>query len=153
MDKEERDRALSELPRFALERSGAAGLDREYSLAEIAIMTRAAPARLLGLFDRGHLACGARADVAIYDDMNDRTAMFSTARTVLKDGEVIVRDGRVQRWRRGRALSLAPTFDPGIQRRADDYLNERFGAGLDSFSVPASAFGERREFGIEPCRT
>ena len=152
MDKEERDRALSELPRIAAERSGTADLDREYSLAEIAIMTRAAPARLLGLLDRGHLGNGACADIAIYDDLKDRTAMFSAARIVLKDGEVIVRNGEVQRWRRGRTLSLSPPVDPNMQRRADDYLNQRFGAGLDSFSVPAAVFGERRNFRIEPCR-
>ena len=35
------------------------GLDREYTLNEIAIITRAAPARRLGLRDKGHLGIGA----------------------------------------------------------------------------------------------
>ena len=38
------------------------GLDREYTLNEIAIITRAAPARRLGLRDKGHLGIGADAD-------------------------------------------------------------------------------------------
>ncbi|TJV87994.1 MAG: formylmethanofuran dehydrogenase subunit A, partial [Mesorhizobium sp.] len=41
-------------------------IDREYTFEEIAIMTRAAPARLLGLTDRGHLGAGAIADIAVY---------------------------------------------------------------------------------------
>ena len=38
----------------ALKYSSLASIDREYSLYEIAIMTRAGPARSLGLKDRGH---------------------------------------------------------------------------------------------------
>ena len=49
-----------------------ASIEREYTLEEIAIMTRAAPAKLLGLKDRGHLGAGAIADVAVY--RKDRTS-------------------------------------------------------------------------------
>src|SRR5207253_5457303 len=42
------------------------GLTREYTLGEIAIVTRAGPARLLGLKGKGHLGPGADADVTIY---------------------------------------------------------------------------------------
>ncbi len=153
MDKEERDRVLSGLPLLARERSGLGSLDREYSLAEIAIMTRAAPARLLGLDDRGHLRPGARADVAIYADSSDRCAMFSAARVVIKDGETIVRDGEALGWRHGRTLTLAPGYDRAIERRADTYLKDRFGAGVESFAVPEAAFSGRDVFGVLPCRT
>ena len=59
-------------------------LDREYTLDEIAIITRAGPARLLGLRDKGHLGVGADADVTIYDDRADREEMFATPRYVIK---------------------------------------------------------------------
>jgi formylmethanofuran dehydrogenase subunit A len=153
MDKAERDRVVATLPAVARERSGLGALEREYSLAEVAIMTRAAPARLLGLADRGHLKSGARADVAIYQDMPDRTAMFATARFVLKDGVPIVRDGEALGWRAGRTLTLAPQFDDAIKRHADAYLRTRYGAGLGSFEVPQAAFGERQIFEVEPCRS
>ena len=39
------DRAVAELPKAARERSGLSALEREYTLKEVAIMTRAAPAR------------------------------------------------------------------------------------------------------------
>ena len=42
------------------------GLAREYTLDEIAIVTRAGPARLLGLTHKGHLGVGADADVTVY---------------------------------------------------------------------------------------
>ena len=151
MDKEERDRVLAGLPRIARERSGLPGLEREYSLSEVAIMTRAAPARLLGLADRGHLAPGAKADVAVYRDERDRTAMFALARFVLKDGAVIVRDGEIVSWRKGRTLTLDPPAEPAMARRTDAYLRERFGSGLDGFAVPEAAFAGPT-FQVEPCR-
>ncbi len=43
-------------------------LDREYTLYEIAILTRAAPASILGLADLGHLGPGARADITVYQN-------------------------------------------------------------------------------------
>ena len=60
------------------------GIAREYTLNEICIITRAAPARLLGLRDKGHLAPGADADITIYSRQPDIAAMFSTPRYVLK---------------------------------------------------------------------
>ena len=70
-------------------------LDREYSLEEIAIITRAGPARLLGLRDKGQLGVGADADVTLYDDRADREEMFATPRYVIKGGRVVVRDGEL----------------------------------------------------------
>ena len=71
-------------------------------------MTRAAPARLLGLADRGHLAPGARADIAVYRPQPDRAAMFRNAALVFKDGVPIVRDGVPLRCRlRSRARRAA----------------------------------------------
>ena len=68
-------------------------LEREYSLYEIAILTRAGPARCLGLNDRGHLGVGATADIAVYRDDSNRETMFTTPEYVFKDGELVVRDG------------------------------------------------------------
>jgi formylmethanofuran dehydrogenase subunit A len=64
MDKDVRAEWASRLPAEALAVTTLPSLTREYTLTEIATMTRAAPAKLLGLPDRGHLGAGARADVA-----------------------------------------------------------------------------------------
>jgi formylmethanofuran dehydrogenase subunit A len=96
-------------------------MKRELSLYEIAILTRAAPARLLGLADRGHLGVGAAADIAIYRDQADREAMFSTPLAVLKDGAPIVRDGRITATPAGGVHFVEPDYDRSIERELQDY--------------------------------
>ena len=76
-------------------------IDREYTLNELCIATRAAPAKVLGLKDRGHLGIGAIGDVAIYklDPKNyDGHAIekaFSSAACTIKEGEIVVKDGEI----------------------------------------------------------
>lgn len=152
MDKAERDREIATLPEVVGERSGLPELEREYTLSEIAQLTRSGPAKLLGLADRGHLRPGARADVAVYREDRDRTAMFTAAKLVLKDGTAIVEDGEVVEWRAGRTLALTLGSDRAMEKRADAYLTERFGAGLDSFAVPDAAFAETETFEAVACR-
>ena len=140
MDKEEREREIATLPAVVGERSTLPAIEREYTLSEIAQLTRSGPAKLLGLADRGHLREGARADVSVYRESRDRTAMFTAAKLVLKDGDVIVEDGEIVNWRAGKSLSLAVESDKAMERRADTYLSDRFGQGLSSFVVPDAAF-------------
>src|SRR6185437_8072100 len=77
---------ISELPQAAMEVTTLPSITREYTLPEIATMTRSAPAKLLGLADRGRLDPGAVADVAVYQDEKDRAKMFRAAALVFKDG-------------------------------------------------------------------
>jgi formylmethanofuran dehydrogenase subunit A len=90
-------------------------LEREYTLEEIAIVTRAGPARLLGLAGKGHLGAGADADVTVYDDKPDREEMFALPRYVVKGGRVVVRDGELVERVDGTLLRSAPQFDEAIQ--------------------------------------
>ena len=152
MDKEERDREIAALHPVVRERSSLAGIEREFTLEEVAIMTRAAPARLLGLADRGHLGAGARADVAVYVDGPDRTAMFGAARNVFKDGRPVVEDGTVVDAAPGVTLALKVDADAGMTRRVDAYMAKRFGTGLAAFGVPDDAFVQREVFKAQPCR-
>ncbi|MBV8991485.1 MAG: formylmethanofuran dehydrogenase subunit A, partial [Solirubrobacterales bacterium] len=92
------------------------GLDREYTLNEIAIITRAAPARRLGLRDKGHLGVGADADVTIYHDRADCEEMFATPRYVIKGGELAVEEGDLRRADDGLLLSSRAAFDPEVSR-------------------------------------
>jgi len=100
-------------------------LTREYSLYEIAILTRAAPARTLGLADRGHLGAGAAADIVVYREDADRERMFATPEYVFKDGELIVRDGRLVKITSGRVHAVKPGYDRSIEAHVADYF-ERF---------------------------
>ncbi len=117
-------------------------LTREYTWHEIALMTRAAPARLLGLHDRGHLAPGARADIACYRPQEDKAEMFRRAEYVFKDGVLIMERGRVVREHQGRIVAIAPPFDRAIERRLALHYDEVYGAPLGAFDVPEAAIGE-----------
>ncbi|MEJ7640396.1 MAG: amidohydrolase family protein [Singulisphaera sp.] len=88
-------------------RSGLADLPREYSLAEIAIITRASPARMLGLTRKGHLGPGADGDVAIYRPDADKERMFSRPRYLIKAGQVVLDDGDLRSAPEGRSLHVA----------------------------------------------
>ena len=95
MDRSFRQSMLATIHPQAAARSLLRELDREYSLDEIAIITRAAPARILGLHDCGSLAVGKRADIVAYQPQSDWEATFATAKLLLKNGVEVVRDGIV----------------------------------------------------------
>jgi formylmethanofuran dehydrogenase subunit A len=152
MDRDLRAQWFATLPAAAKEVTTLASIRREYSLGEIATMTRAAPAKLLGLADRGHLGPGAVADVAVYADGADRAEMFRAASLVFKDGDVVVRNGEVTHYRWGRALTVAPGHDQAIERRMRDYYSERYGLPADLMAaVPSAAIGRPDPFELVPC--
>ncbi|MBD3256398.1 MAG: formylmethanofuran dehydrogenase subunit A, partial [Candidatus Lokiarchaeota archaeon] len=76
-------------------------IDREYTLNELCIVTRAGNAKTLGLKDRGHLGIGAIGDVAIYKldpenyDGHAIEKAFSNAAYTIKEGQIVVRDGEI----------------------------------------------------------
>jgi formylmethanofuran dehydrogenase subunit A len=131
MDRGVRDERLMQVnPKLLAGSALADGLPREYTLNEIAIITRAGPARLLGLRRKGHLGLGADADVTIYNREADIAKMFSTPRYVIKDGRVIVEEGQLRRTPAGRRLRVAPEYDdallPDLRRYFDAYSSVSF---------------------------
>ena len=90
-------------------------------------MTRAAPARLLGLDDKGHLGAGAVADIAVYREAADAEAMFGRAAWVLKDGVPVVRDGRIVATPVGAIHFAEPQFDAGIVRTIAQHTDRPLG--------------------------
>ncbi|HYK82058.1 MAG TPA: formylmethanofuran dehydrogenase subunit A [Gemmatimonadales bacterium] len=100
------------------------GLTREYSLGDIAIITRAGPARLLGLADKGHLGPGAAADVTIYTPDADRARMFATPRYVIKAGTLVVEEGQLRRAPAGRRLAVRPPYDPAVTRHVKRFFDD-----------------------------
>jgi formylmethanofuran dehydrogenase subunit A len=137
-DRAFRDEEIRRLPEGALEGSALAdGLDREYTLSEIAIVTRAAPARLAGLVRKGHLGPGADADVALYSRDGDVERMFASPRYVLKAGTVVLEDGELRRSVAGRTLRAAPAVDDGAGERLRAGFESRYSIRLESYPVEA----------------
>jgi formylmethanofuran dehydrogenase subunit A len=111
-------------------------IDREYSLYEIAIMTRAGAARLLGLKDRGHLSVGAGADVTVYTEQEDVEAMFAKPDYVFKDGELVVKHGEVVKIVWGNVHTVKPEFDrTAVEHDLRDYYDRYLTMKLDNFII------------------
>jgi formylmethanofuran dehydrogenase subunit A len=114
MDRGHRADQLKRLPERARARTRLADLTREFSLAEIAIVTRAAPARMLGLASKGHLGPGADGDVTIYAPDDDKERMFALPRYLIKGGQIVLDDGAIRASPFGQTRSVAPGFDEAI---------------------------------------
>ncbi|MFA4964584.1 MAG: formylmethanofuran dehydrogenase subunit A [Thermoleophilia bacterium] len=112
-------------------------LDREYSLGEIAIITRAGPARTLGLAAKGHLGVGADADITVYEEHDDKEAMFARPRYVYKGGVLVARDGAAVADVAGRTFSVAPPYDPAIETDLRTFFKEAYTVSFDNYSVLA----------------
>ncbi len=125
MDRSFRDDMLATINADARKMSTLGSLDREYSLYEIAIITRAAPARSLGLHNLGHLGSGARADLVVYKENSDRERMFSRPELVFKAGELIARRGKIVNTVHGATHVVRPDYDASIERELDAYF-ERY---------------------------
>jgi formylmethanofuran dehydrogenase subunit A len=136
MDRTVRDDRLKQVNQKFLAGSALAdGLAREYTLNEIAIVTRAGPARLLGLGAKGHLGVGADADVTIYSRDADIAKMFSTPRYVVKGGIVIVEEGQLRRAPAGRRLRLAPGYDDAVVRDLRKHFEAYSSVSFDNYPV------------------
>ena len=135
MDKNFRNEAFAKLNLDAQAMSNLTALNREYSLYEIAIMTRAGAAKLIGLNDRGHLGAGAAADITVYTDQTDREAMFAKPNYVFKDGELVVKDGKVIKVVWGTTHTTKPAFDIGVEKDLGEYFDKYHTIQLDNFKI------------------
>ena len=100
-----RREALARVHPAVRRRSPLARLDREYSLQELCIITRAAPARIAGLPTKGHLGVGADADITLYRPDRDLARMFAVPARVYKAGVLVAEDGQIQASPAGRTLT------------------------------------------------
>jgi len=115
--------------------SNLTAIDREYSLYEIATMTRAGAAKLIGLNDRGHLGIGAAADITVYTEQADKEAMFAKPNYVFKDGELVVRDGEVVKVVWGKTHTAKPDYDQSVENGLKDYFDKYHTIQMDNFKI------------------
>ncbi|MEM2137039.1 MAG: formylmethanofuran dehydrogenase subunit A [Candidatus Methanomethylicia archaeon] len=125
------------LSRKALKRCVLPSIDRELSLKELLIMTRASPAKFLGLERfKGHLGIGADADIAIYDinpkgmdlsrDYERVVKAFRRAYMTIKGGEIVVRDGEIVKTIYGRSFYVKPEIPEDIMKEVYERLKPMF---------------------------
>ena len=151
-----RERILKTINRNARKRSLLPSIDREYTLYEIAVITRAGQAKALGLQNKGHLGVGADADIAIYRinprnmDLSGeyrkvRRAFEKTAYTI-KEGKIAAKDGDIIESIRGRTFWVdarppTPIYEQSYPQAPPD-LKERFReywtVELENYYIPES---------------
>jgi formylmethanofuran dehydrogenase subunit A len=134
MDRAYRDDCLARVNPRLLEGSALAdGITREYTLEEIAIITRGAPARLLGLARKGTLAPGADADVTVYAPGEDASRTFASPRYVIKGGIMVVEEGALRRAPAGRRLYVQPAHDRDAMRPLREWWSAHATMAIENF--------------------
>lgn len=105
-------------------------------------MTRAGPAKLIGMHDRGHLGVGAGADIAVYNEQSDREAMFSEPVYVFKDGELVVKAGKVIKVTWGATYTAKPEYDLSIEQDLKQYFDRYHTVQLANFKIDAAEISQ-----------
>ncbi len=142
MDKDFRNSEIDKININAREISNLKSIKRTYSLYEIAIMTRAAPAKILGLNDRGSLKPGSVADISIYNPSKPIDDMFRNAEFVFKDGIEIVKKGKVLKHLKTVTKFLSLNYDEKIHKNIKEWFNSYYSLGLNEFEVDEKYFSE-----------
>lgn len=138
MDRSFRESEVDRLPKEAIAASSIRGLTREYTLDEIAIMTRSAPARALGLRHRGQLESGSVADVVLYKHEGDWQQTFAHPQVVIAGGQQVIADGR---WIAdhdltmlgGRVIADVPPASPRGERAT--MIEQQYGIAASQFAI------------------
>jgi formylmethanofuran dehydrogenase subunit A len=138
MDRDSRAQTLAKIHPTVRRRSPLARLDRQYTLGEICIITRAAPARLLGLANKGHLGPGADADITIYTPSGDIQQMFEWPRHVIKAGDLILEDGERRAAPIGKTLHVTAEYDRAIEPHLAKWFDEHYSLKFNNYAVNES---------------
>jgi formylmethanofuran dehydrogenase subunit A len=135
MDREFRAEQLAKLHPEVAASCALRSITRELTLEEVAVLTRAAPARLLGLRDRGHLGEGAAADIAVYREDTNREAMFTAPEHVFKDGVPVARAGRIVAVPVGGTHFVEPGYDDAIEKVLRRHATQRGTLNFDHVAI------------------
>jgi formylmethanofuran dehydrogenase subunit A len=135
MSKDYRREVMKRLPEKIVGRCVLHDLEREYSLNEIAIVTRAGPARMLGLKHKGHLGIGGDADVTIYTPSANIKEMFELPRWVIKAGQVVAEQGEVRSTLYGPCLNVRPQYDEAVLSDVRPWFENHYSLSFENYPV------------------
>lgn len=163
MSKKARERVTKNIPRLARVRTNITSIDREYSFQEIATISRAATAKILGLKDKGHLGVGADADIAIYsinpkeiDPANDykqvRKALASAAYTI-KNGDIVIKDGEVSNSAQGKTFwtnsKVREDLSKAVVSELASKFDEYYTVKMANYQIPESYLAGSRQTTVQ----
>jgi len=164
MSRKARTETMLEIHRAVMRKTTLADIYREYDFYEIAITTRAATAKALGLREKGHLGPGADGDVAVYDiDPTEwRPSMyreveraFSRARYTVKGGEVVVVDGEVVATPPGETywveVEIPEELEGELMRDLEEDFRDYYTIRLSNYPVEDVYLPHQRRIEVEGC--
>ena len=144
MDKSFRNSILETLPKSIQDHTILKSLKREYSLNEISIMTRSAPAKILGLKNKGNFSVGSDADITIYDkNKNDIEEMFAHPSMVLKDGQIVVENGKIKKYIWGDTQTVKPEYDKSIEKNLKKFFDKYHTMKLENYIISNDEMSEQ----------
>ncbi|MBU7026960.1 MAG: formylmethanofuran dehydrogenase subunit A [Theionarchaea archaeon] len=147
MSKKKRDEMLEKVHALAKERSALESVDREYTLSDIVVVTRAGTAKALGQTDKGHLGVGADADVSIYEfDEETIEKSFKKAKYTIKDGNIVVKDGEIVMDYMGRTYVLDLKAD--LSEEEKEIFSKYYTVQFSNYAVE-DAYLPKKE--VVPC--
>ena len=143
MDKTFRDNLLDQMSVDISKHTILKDIKREYTLSEIATMTRSAPAKILGLKNKGSLSKDADADITVYDSsIKDIEEMFANPTHVIKDGAVVVKDGEIKKYIWGKTQVVKPEYDTAIEKKLKKYFDKYHTIALPNYTISNDEMSE-----------
>jgi len=165
MSRKAREDTMSECHKWAADRSDIAGVEREMTLQEIAILTRANTAKTIGMAHRkGHLGVGADGDVTIYDldptklNRNEYEKIlqgFLHADYTIKDGNIVAQQGEVMATPEGRTYYSDVEMGEEMDREMLADVKEWFKyytVGFANYPVPDKFLSKPTPIKVNPER-
>lgn len=135
MDKSFRNDKLATIHPEAQKMTTLGSIDREYSMQEIAILTRAGAAKIIGLVHRGGLGKGDWADITVYTENENRETMFEKPDYVFKDGELVVKDGKIVKTTWGTTHIVRPEYNKTIEKDLQKYFARFMTMKVGNFTI------------------
>jgi len=145
MDRAYRNSVFDQIHPEAQRMSGLRSIQREYTLEEIAAMTRSGPAKILGLTNHGHLGAGALADIAVYQEHDNKETMFDKPDYVFKDGVLVARNGKVLCHHQGCHEVVRPSYDMASLKRLEAWYDSYHSISLQNTAVDLENFGGQED--------
>lgn len=135
MDKKLREKYADGAHKAVAEKTSLYSINREYSLYDIAMITRLAPARILGLEDNG-LSHGSSANLAVYDLSKGVEEGFSRACYTILDGEFAVKDGEVVSTAPGETIHYEKKNEmPKLEGEMNEFFKNYYSVCLSNYRV------------------
>lgn len=150
MDRSFREETLAGVNQRILKHSSLADLTREYSLNDIAIITRAGPAKILGLPNKGHLGAGADADICVYNPSDNYEEMFEIPHMVLKGGTILVDDTEIRTTVGGKTLTANPEYDRQRNSNIEAWFDKNYSLSSQHYGVRQVEFPRMTRFDAKP---